>query len=132
MHDLAGNSNLPQEALRFPADLCGKCLENEARLDALIEEAAEHWRLERIARMDRIILQMALAELLFFPDIPPKVTINEAIELARRFSTEKSAQFVNGILDRIARKEGIIESGEQGAAGLAPVAQPGHEPQTPV
>ena len=110
LHDLAERSKLSQEEVAFPTDLCRKCLDNKARFDGLIEAVAEHWRLERIARIDRIILRMALTELFFFLDIPPKVTLNEAIELARRFSTEKSAQFVNGILDRIATKEGIIEN----------------------
>ena len=112
LRELAQREKVPQEAVAFPLDLCTKCMDHEARLDALIEKAAQHWRLERIARIDHIILRMALVELLFFPDIPPKASIDEAIELARRFSTEKSAGFVNGLLDRIAREEGIIESSE--------------------
>ena len=108
LQDLSERAKLSQEEMRFPTDICDKCLENKAHFDHLIEAATEHWRLERIARMDRLILRMALTELFFFLDIPPKVTINEAIELARKFSTEKSAQFVNGILDHIATTEGII------------------------
>jgi len=106
--DLAETGKIPDQALQFPAELCKKCLENQARFDGLIEQAAEHWALERIARIDRILLRMALTELFFFLDIPPKATINEAIELARKFSTENSAQFVNGLLDRIARQQGVI------------------------
>lgn len=106
---LSEEGRLAPEDLEFPRDLCMRCVENAARFDALIEQTAQHWRLERIARIDRIVLRMGLAELFFFLDVPPKVTINEAIELARKFSTEKSAQFVNGILDRIARTEGIIQ-----------------------
>ena len=110
LHDLAERSKLSQDEMAFPTDLCRKCLDNKGRFDELIEGVAEHWRLERIARVDRIILRMALTELFFFLDVPPKVTLDEAIELARRFSTEKSAQFVNGILDHIAKNEGIMEN----------------------
>ncbi|HET56271.1 MAG TPA: N utilization substance protein B, partial [Ignavibacteria bacterium] len=61
-------------------------------------------KFERIALLDRLILRLALCELLFFEEIPPKVTINEAIDLAKKFSTEDSGRFVNGILDAVLRK----------------------------
>ncbi len=77
--------------------------EREA-IDALITEAAEHWRLERMSLVDRNVLRMATWEMKFNPDrIPVRVAINEAIELAKRFSTEHSGAFVNGVLDRIRR-----------------------------
>lgn len=70
-------------------------------LDDRIATAARNWRIGRMAPVDRCILRIALFELLESEDVPPKVAINEAIELAKRFSTEQSGAFVNGILDRI-------------------------------
>ena len=70
-------------------------------IDERIAAATLNWKLSRIAPVDRSILRLALFELLESPEIPPKVAINEAIELAKKFSTEQSGAFVNGILDRI-------------------------------
>lgn len=70
-------------------------------LDALISRYSEHWRLERMAAVDRNLLRLAAYELLYEPRIPPKVVINEAVELAKLYGTEGSGAFVNGILDRI-------------------------------
>lgn len=71
------------------------------QLDDLIRLKVERWEFHRIAVLDRIILRIATAELLLFPDIPPKVSINEAIEIAKKFSTDNSGRFVNGILDAV-------------------------------
>jgi len=71
------------------------------QLDALIREKVKKWEFHRIAVIDKAILRMAITELLYFPDVPPKVTINEAIEIAKKFSTDKSSRFVNGILDAV-------------------------------
>jgi N utilization substance protein B len=68
--------------------------------DGIIAKLAENWDVERIAVIDRIILQMALVEMKSMPDIPIKVAINEAIELGKKFSTRQSSAFINGILDR--------------------------------
>jgi transcription antitermination factor NusB len=70
-------------------------------LDAKIAAAAKNWRLERIAPVDRCVLRLALLELLEGNEVPPKVAINEAIDLARKFSTAESGAFVNGILDKL-------------------------------
>jgi N utilization substance protein B len=70
-------------------------------LDALIEQHSQHWRLARLAAIDRLILRMAAWELQHRPDTPAAVVLDEAIELARTFSTEDSARFVNGVLDGI-------------------------------
>ncbi|MFZ5453182.1 MAG: transcription antitermination factor NusB [Thermodesulfobacteriota bacterium] len=70
-------------------------------LDALIARHSEHWRLERMAAVDRNLLRLAAYELLYEPKIPPKVVINEAVELAKLYGTEVSGAFVNGILDRL-------------------------------
>ena len=70
-------------------------------LDGLIGETSENWRLERIAKVDRSILRLAVYELLHRDDIPPKVSINEAVDLGKKFGTEESGAFINGILDKI-------------------------------
>ena len=74
---------------------------NRPRLDALISEVAENWRLDRMAAIDRNILRLGAYEMLFCSDVPTKVAINEALELAKRYSTAQSSRFVNGILDRL-------------------------------
>lgn len=76
--------------------------EQRDAVDERIRSVSEHWRLERMARVDRNILRLATYELLAVSDIPPRVTINEAVELAKRYGAEGSAGFVNGVLDRIA------------------------------
>ena len=76
-------------------------LEHFSELDRLIAKYSENWRLDRINMIDRNILRIALFELLYCEEIPPKVTINEAIDLGKRFGSEDSGSFINGILDRI-------------------------------
>ncbi|MCR4374385.1 MAG: transcription antitermination factor NusB [Acidobacteria bacterium] len=72
-------------------------------IDALIDKQANHWRLERLAVIDKLILRMAVWELQHQPDTPPAVIVNEALELARTFSADESVKFVNGVLDGIRR-----------------------------
>src|SRR3954471_17118767 len=74
---------------------------HQPRIDALITEVAENWRLDRMAAIDRNILRLGAYEMLFCPDVPTKVAINESLELAKRYSTAQSSRFVNGILDRL-------------------------------
>ncbi len=81
-------------------------LEHRKEIDQLIKQYSEHWRLERMTIIDRNILRMATFELLYFKEIPPKVTLNEAIDLGKRFGSEDSGSFINGILDRI-QKEAV-------------------------
>ena len=76
-------------------------LEHSQEIDRLIEQYSENWRLDRMLIIDRNILRMATFELLYREDIPPKVTLNEAIELGKRYGSEDSGSFINGILDRI-------------------------------
>lgn len=87
--------------LRFAERLFLKSADARAEADVLIDKHVENWDLARLARTDRLVLWMAIAELLYFEDIPPKVTLNEAVEVARAFGTEKSAPFVNGVLDAV-------------------------------
>jgi len=111
-------SRLPHQdgAVHMGLDLFEKVVTDQTLLDQIISENAENWDLERILRIDLIILRMAVCEFLYFEQIPPKATMNEAIDLAKIFSTEESKDFVNGVLDSIAyklRKQGrLIKSGE--------------------
>jgi N utilization substance protein B len=89
------------EADDFSKRLVLGVLEHFAQLDRLIEQYSENWRIDRINMIDRTILRMALYELLYCEEIPPKVTINEAIDLGKRYGSEDSGSFINGILDRI-------------------------------
>jgi N utilization substance protein B len=75
--------------------------ENQAQIDSLISEVAENWRLDRMAAIDRNILRLGAYEMLFSREVPARVAINEALELAKRYSTAQSSRFVNGILDRL-------------------------------
>ncbi len=79
-----------------------------SNLDQLVREHAEHWRLERMAAVDRNILRLALYELLHRPETPPAAVINEALEIARRYSGKDSVEFVNGVLDAI--RKALVKS----------------------
>ncbi len=85
----------------FGENLLRKTIEKDKELLNLIEPVLKNWDAERVAIIDMILLKMALAEFLYFPTIPTKVTLNEFVELAKTYSTEKSKEFVNGILDRL-------------------------------
>ena len=89
------------EVESFARRLFRGAVDNIEKLDQLIREHAAHWRLERMAAVDRSILRVAVYELLHCPETPPHAVINEALEIARRFSGEGSVEFVNGILDTI-------------------------------
>jgi N utilization substance protein B len=89
------------EADEFLKVLVLGVLEHRQELDRLIEQYSENWRLDRINIIERNILRMALFELLHCEEIPPKVTINEAVDLGKRYGSEDSGGFINGILDRI-------------------------------
>ena len=88
-----------KEIKRFAEQLFFKTLENRSQFNEIISRHIKNWEIDRLALIDKLVLQMALCEFLYFEDIPTKVTINEAIELVKKFSTAKSGRFVNGILD---------------------------------
>jgi N utilization substance protein B len=88
-----------KEARRFAERLFFRTLENRSQFDEIIKRHIKNWEIDRLALIDHMVLQMALCEFIFFEEIPTKVTINEAIELVKKFSTAKSGRFVNGILD---------------------------------
>lgn len=91
------------EVKGFVRDIFYGTVDNLGQIDEVIKAAAEHWAIDRMAAVDRNILRAATYELLFRKDIPSAVTINEAIEIAKKYSTSESAPFINGILDRIAK-----------------------------
>jgi transcription antitermination protein NusB len=87
----------------FADDLFRVAVERGGEIDQLIERHAANWRMDRMATVDRNILRSGVAELLAFPATPRPVIINEALEIARRFSSPESVQFINGVLDSVAR-----------------------------
>ena len=87
----------------FTSHIVRGTLKHRNEIDAAIREAAEHWVLERMAAVDPNILRAGAFELMYSPDVPPAVAIDEALEIAKRFSSSESAAFINGILDRIAK-----------------------------
>jgi transcription antitermination protein NusB len=93
-----------RQAESFASRLVLGTVEHVAEIDPVVAASADHWRPERMAVIDRLILRMAVYQLLHESDIPPNVVINEAIELARRFGGDESGRFVNGVLDAIKRK----------------------------
>lgn len=103
--------------LAFAKELIRSMSEHRAELDARITTRVDNWEFGRIALIDKIMLRMGICEMLYFPDIPPKVSINEAIEIVKVFSTEKSANFINGVLDSILndlRKSQILKKSGRG------------------
>lgn len=90
----------------FADDLFRIACERRDEIDQLIERNAEHWRMERMAAVDRNLLRTSVAEFLGFPKTPKPVVINEALEIARRYSTPESVHFINGVLDSVARELG--------------------------
>jgi len=98
--------DLDEKIRGFSDDLFRIACERREEIDQLIEHNAEHWRMERMAAVDRNLLRTSVAEFLGFPKTPKAVVINEALEIARRYSTPESVHFINGVLDSVARKLG--------------------------
>ena len=98
--------DLDEKVRGFADELFLVASEREKEIDEIIERNAEHWRMDRMAAVDRNVLRAGVAELLGFPGTPRPVVINEALEIARRFSTPESVQFINGVLDSVARELG--------------------------
>ncbi|CAN5904504.1 transcription antitermination factor NusB [soil metagenome] len=93
-------------AQQFARELVAAATERTAEVDELITSASKNWRIDRMSRVDRNILRLGACELIAFKDVPVKVVINEAVELAKAFGTAESSAFVNGVLDRIATAAG--------------------------
>jgi transcription antitermination protein NusB len=134
-----------KKLVEFTQDLVAGVRENQPKIDGMITEVAENWRLDRMAAIDRNILRLGAYEVLFCPEVPAKVAINEALELAKRYSTSQSSRFVNGILDRVLqlhaapqadaesesqpRSLAECETTETPAAELPPRPEAGPEPE---
>ena len=99
----------PDDARAFGEDLVGGVLDQQARIDELIAGSSDNWRLGRLSHVDRNILRVATYELLCRRDVPASVAIDEAIEIAKRFGSDESPTFVNGVLDHIAATVGAKE-----------------------
>jgi transcription antitermination factor NusB len=100
--DLVCESFAPPEDIRaFSRLLVLGVWEKKDELDALIGRSSINWRLERMSRVDKSILRLAAYEILYMKDIPPKVSIDEAVELGKKYGTEDSGAFINGVLDKI-------------------------------
>jgi N utilization substance protein B len=118
------------EVKAFAQELVAGTLAQRGEIDALIATAAENWELSRLAAVDRNILRLAVHELASRPDIPAKVSINEAIELGKRFSTAQSGAFINGILDRVRRDLGRgVDDTPPGQPPAAPRRKPAAAPR---
>jgi len=102
----AERKDLDDKIRGFADDLFRIACERREDIDQLIERNAEHWRMERMAAVDRNLLRTSVAEFLGFPKTPKPVVINEALEIARRYSTPESIHFINGVLDSVARELG--------------------------
>jgi N utilization substance protein B len=96
-----GNFNPPGNTRLFLARLVDGVLGNRQYIDTLIERYSDHWKISRMAGVDRNVLRIAVFEMLYCSDVPQKVVINEAIDIGKKFGSEESGAFVNGIIDRI-------------------------------
>jgi N utilization substance protein B len=105
------------EVRAFADDLVRRVTEKGREIDGEIEACAEHWKMDRMAVVDRNILRIGTCEILYVSEVPSKVAINEAIELAKRFGDAESSRFVNGILDKIAKRRRPCEDEKPQAQG---------------
>jgi len=98
----ASESAAGEDATNFARQLVAGVLANQEKLDAVLSETSEHWKLDQMAKVDRIILRIAVYEIAIDRKVPTKAAINESIELAKTFSGDEAGRFVNGILGRVA------------------------------
>jgi len=98
------NFDAPENVKAFSSVLIEGTWDNRTQIDAFISSCADNWSVERMSRVDRSILRMAVYELLYCSDVPPKVAINEAIDLGKLFGSESSGAFINGVLDALYAK----------------------------
>ena len=98
----AGEGAATEDTTNFARQLVGGVIANREKLDTILSETSEHWKLDQMAKVDRIILRIAIYEIAIDRKVPTKAAINESIELAKTFSGEESGRFVNGILGRVA------------------------------
>ncbi len=108
----ANKRELPAEMKRYGMSLVDLIQEHRSELDAIISERAIGWDLDRLATLDKIILYIGLTELQYEPEVPVRVTIEEAVQIANKYSTENSYRFINGILNQFARSKGMLVSSD--------------------
>jgi transcription antitermination protein NusB len=101
IHNILGELSSSKDDFDFARRLVTEVVHHEAEVELMIREKVAHWEYDRIALIDKILLRMGICEMLFFPDIPPKVTLNESIEVGKAYSTEQSGKFINGVLDAV-------------------------------
>ncbi|KPJ60022.1 MAG: hypothetical protein AMJ46_08810 [Latescibacteria bacterium DG_63] len=114
LEQVIGETKPSAAVASYGSVLVGKIEAHRAEIDETISGASRHWRLERMAVTDRNILRIAVAELLYLPDVPARVVIDEAIELAKKYGDEASSRFVNGILDAVAKRSRAEELSHPG------------------
>jgi N utilization substance protein B len=98
----AAESGATDEMATFAGQLVSGVMDNRERLDSILSDASEHWKLDQMAKVDRVILRIAVYEIAIDRKVPTKAAINESIELAKTFSGDEAGRFVNGILGRVA------------------------------
>jgi N utilization substance protein B len=118
---IKSDTGLHEQALEFAHQLLLYHNQHEADLNAIITERLSNWDFSRVALVDKILIQLGIIEFKYFPEIPPKATINELIEIAKDFSTEESGKFINGILHAV--KEDLLTKGEMNKEGRGLVEQ---------
>jgi len=101
--NISDGEGISSKAKEFAQSLVKTTADNLLEIDDTIKESLENWLFERLAAVDKAILRIGVAEFMYFSEIPPKVTIDECVEIAKKYSTEKSPSFVNGVLDKIAK-----------------------------
>jgi N utilization substance protein B len=122
VENILGELRKDAQAFEFAKEILYKTVQHQAAVDKKIRAKVDNWEFSRLAIIDRLVLRMGISELMYCPDIPPKVTINEAIEIAKEFSTEKSGKFVNGVLDAILedmKHDGILVKSGRGLIGMS-------------
>ena len=96
-------ADTPRETRGFADDLFSVASDRAGEIDQIIEQHAEHWRMDRMAAIDRNVLRLGVAEFLAYPDTPKAIVINEALEITHKFSAPQSVNFINGVLDSVAK-----------------------------
>lgn len=122
VENILGELRKDAEAFEFAKEILYKTIQHQNTVDKKIRAKVDNWEFSRLAVIDRLVLRLGISELMYCPDIPPKVTINEAIEIAKEFSTEKSGKFVNGVLDAILedmKRDGVLVKSGRGLMGMS-------------
>ena len=101
MAEILLRKNPSEEAETYLRRLVDAAMGHQQEIDAVLRKHLTRWRLERLTVLDRAILRLAAAEILYFDDVPPKVSINEAVEIAKKFGDDEAGKFVNGVLDSV-------------------------------